>query len=39
MKPSNERAIDEITNMEFGELLGKAFVDKYFSQKAQDKVN
>lgn len=39
MKPSNERAIDEITGMQFGELLGKAFVDKYFSQKAQDKVN
>jgi putative endopeptidase len=39
MKPSNERAIDEITRMEFGELLGKAFVDKYFSEKAQNRVN
>lgn len=39
MKPANERAIDEITRMEFGELLGKAFVDKYFSEKAQNRVN
>jgi len=39
MKPLNETAIEEITNMEFGELLGKAFVEKYFSQKAQERVN
>ncbi len=39
MKSATDRAIDEITGMQFGELLGKAFVDKYFSQKAQDKVN
>jgi len=39
MKPLHESAIDEITNMEFGELLGKAFVEKYFSQKAQNRVN
>lgn len=39
MKPLHENAIDEITNMEFGELLGKAFVEKYFSQKAQNRVN
>ena len=39
MKSTTDRAIDEITGMQFGELLGKAFVDKYFSQKAQDKVN
>jgi len=39
MKPINERAIDEITNKDFGELLGKAFVEKYFSAKAQQRVN
>jgi putative endopeptidase len=39
MKPLHENAIDEITNLEFGELLGKAFVEKYFSQKAQNRVN
>jgi putative endopeptidase len=39
MKPLNESAIDEITDMEFAELLGKAFVDKYFSKQAQDRVN
>jgi len=39
MKPLNERAINEITRMNIGELLGKAFVADYFSQNAQDKVN
>ncbi len=39
MKPMNESAIDEITGMEFSELLGKAFVEKYFSKAAQDRVN
>ena len=39
MKPLNESAIDEITDMEFAELLGKAFVDKHFSKDAQDRVN
>jgi putative endopeptidase len=39
MKPTNERAIDEITNKDFGELLGKAFVEKYFSANAQKRVN
>jgi putative endopeptidase len=39
MKPITERAINEITSMEIGELLGKAFVELYFSQKAQTKVN
>jgi len=39
MKPIDERAIDEITNMELGELLGKAFVEKYYSINAQNKVN
>ena len=39
IKPLNERAIDEMTAIPVGELLGKAFVEKYFSQKAQDRVN
>jgi predicted metalloendopeptidase len=39
MKPINERSIDEITNMEFGELLGKAFVEQHYSSEAQDQVN
>lgn len=39
MKPAEDRVIDEITNKEFGELLGKAFVEKYYSQKAQERVN
>jgi putative endopeptidase len=39
MKPLNESAIDEITDMEFAELLGKSFVDKHFSKEAQDRVN
>jgi len=39
MKPIKERAIDEITYNDFGELLGKAFVERYFSKEAQIKVN
>lgn len=39
MKPINERAIEEITHQSFGELLGKAFVDKYFSEEAKNRVN
>ena len=39
MKPLNEGVIDEITNQEFGELLGKAFVEKYYSAAAQERVN
>jgi putative endopeptidase len=39
MKPIKERAIDDITNKDFGELLGKAFVEKYFSAEAQQRVN
>lgn len=39
MKPLNESAIDEITDMEFAELLGKAFVEKHFSKQAQERVN
>ena len=38
-KPMNEKAIDEITNIEIGELLGKAFVEKHFSKAAQARVN
>lgn len=38
-KPFNEQAIEEITNSEIGELLGKAFVEKYFSSEAQQRVN
>ncbi|MFA7273057.1 MAG: M13 family metallopeptidase [Crocinitomicaceae bacterium] len=39
MKPINERAIDEITGINIGELLGKAFVEKYYSANAQKRVN
>jgi putative endopeptidase len=39
MKPLNERAIDEITGMEFSEMLGKAFVEIYYSESAQKRVN
>lgn len=39
MKSITDRAIDEITGMSFGELLGKAFVDKHFSEEAKDRVN
>ncbi len=38
-KPMKESAIDEITKMEFAELLGKAFVEKHFSKEARDRVN
>lgn len=38
-KPLHESAIDEITHQEFGELLGKAFVEKHFSPEAQTRVN
>lgn len=39
MKPIKERAIDDITGREFGELLGKVFVEKYFSEQAKQRVN
>lgn len=39
MKPMNERAINEITQLSIGEALGKLFVDKYYSQRAQERVN
>lgn len=42
LKSLNELALEEITgdpfNLKFGELLGKAFVERYFSEKAQAKV-
>ena len=38
-KPLNEKVIDEITNIEIGELLGKAFVERHFSKEAQARVN
>jgi len=38
-KPLNEQAISEITNLEIGALLGKAFVEKHFSPAAQERVN
>lgn len=39
MKPINDRAIEKITRSSFGELLGKAFVEKHFSAEAQKRVN
>ena len=39
MKPINERAINEITEMSIGEALGKLFVQKHFSEKAMSRVN
>ena len=38
-QPIEEQAIEAITNLEIGELLGKAFVEKHFSMAAQDRVN
>ncbi|MDX1445958.1 M13 family metallopeptidase, partial [Lishizhenia sp.] len=39
MKPIEERAIDEITNIAIGEALGKAFVERHFSEDAKNRVN
>ncbi|MGV3630362.1 MAG: M13 family metallopeptidase [Bacteroidota bacterium] len=39
MKPLNELAINEITEMTISEALGKLFVQKYFSEKAMTRVN
>lgn len=39
MKPLDERASEEITNMSFGEILGKQFVEKHYSESAQKRVN
>jgi len=39
MKPLEDRVIDEITDKDFGEILGKAFVEKYYSENSQQRVN
>jgi putative endopeptidase len=39
MKPIKERVVNEITSMTIGESLGKLFVDQYYSEKAQERVN
>jgi len=39
MKPMNDQAIEEITQMNFGEILGKSFVEKHFSVSDKDRVN
>jgi predicted metalloendopeptidase len=39
MKPLEEQCIEEITRMNFGEWLGKAFVEKHFSEAASKRVN
>lgn len=39
MKPMNDLAIEEITRKDFGELLGKAFVEKHYSDRAQQRIN
>lgn len=38
-KPMNEKAINEITFLSIGEILGKSFVEKYYSEKSQERVN
>ena len=38
-KPLEEKAVTEITYLPISELLGKLFVKKYFSEKAQSKIN
>lgn len=38
-KPMTDKVIDEITNIEIGELLGKVFVERHFSKEAQARVN
>ncbi|HZH86738.1 MAG TPA: M13 family metallopeptidase [Brumimicrobium sp.] len=39
MKPINERAIEEMTNMPIKTALAKEFVSRYFSEEAKEKVN
>ncbi|XOV68085.1 MAG: M13 family metallopeptidase [Fluviicola sp.] len=39
MKPIKERAIKEITRMDIGEILGRSFVERHYSQEAQDRIN
>lgn len=39
MKPLEERAINELTGLPIGQSLGKLFVEEYYSNSAQDKIN
>ncbi len=39
MKSINERAVEHLTNQLFGEILGKKFVEKTFSESARRRVN
>lgn len=39
MKPMDEQVIEELTGNPIGEVLGKAFVEKYYSEQAKNKVN
>lgn len=39
MKSIEDRAIDEITNQTIAEALGKAFVERHFSEDAKKRVN
>jgi putative endopeptidase len=39
LKKIGDRAIEEITNSEIAEIMGKVFVDKHFSKEAKQKVN
>lgn len=39
MKQAEERCIDEITNLNFGEWLGRAFVERHFSKEASQRIN
>ena len=38
-KPLSDKAVNEITNLAIGELLGQCFVQKYYSENAQKKIN
>lgn len=38
-KPLSDKAVNEITNLAIGELLGLAFVEKHYSKNAQKKIN
>jgi putative endopeptidase len=39
MKPTNERAIQEITQQPIAQALGRLFVAEHFSPEAKDKIN
>ena len=39
MKPLHEQAINELTGLPIGQSLGKLFVEAYYSNSAQDKIN